>query len=123
MGVFAPLMRRAKRYIESAFNVDFPSRLVGARYLEIHDELHEGFAKGAPGTGKTWLAKRLAYALIGRKNRDRIRSIQFHPNLSYEDFVRGWRPAGNGRLVDSRRAILKCQTQLGLGMEPRRGGS
>lgn len=50
--------------------------------------------QGPPGTGKTWLAKRLAYALVGRKDTSRVRSVQFHPNLSYEDFVRGWRPSG-----------------------------
>ena len=58
--------------------------------------------QGPPGTGKTWLAKRLGYALIGSKNRatirKRMRSIQFHPSLSYEDFVRGWRPDGAGQL-------------------------
>ena len=59
--------------------------------------------QGPPGTGKTWLAKRLAYALVGRKDADgdRVRALQFHPNMSYEDFVRGWRPAGGedaGRL-------------------------
>ncbi len=54
--------------------------------------------QGPPGTGKTWLAKRLAYVLIGQKDRDRVKALQFHPNLSYEDFVRGWRPAGEGKL-------------------------
>jgi len=54
--------------------------------------------QGPPGTGKTWLAKRLAYAHIGEKNERRVRSVQFHPNLSYEDFVRGWRPTGEGKL-------------------------
>ena len=56
--------------------------------------------QGAPGTGKTWLAKRLGRALIGlrRPDSELLRSVQFHPSLSYEDFVRGWRPAGNGRL-------------------------
>ena len=54
--------------------------------------------QGPPGTGKTWLAKKLAYALIGRKDDGRVRPMQFHPNLSYEDFVRGWRPQGDGRL-------------------------
>ena len=56
--------------------------------------------QGPPGTGKTWLAKRLAFALIGSRARDRVRPLQFHPNLSYEDFVRGWRPSGGtkGRL-------------------------
>ncbi len=50
--------------------------------------------QGPPGTGKTWLAKRLAYALMEEKDNTRIQSIQFHPNISYEDFVRGWRPTG-----------------------------
>lgn len=54
--------------------------------------------QGPPGTGKSWLAKRLAYALIGYQDDDHIVSVQFHPNLSYEDFVRGWRPHGGGRL-------------------------
>ena len=54
--------------------------------------------QGPPGTGKTWLAKKLAYALIGRKDDSKVRPMQFHPNLSYEDFVRGWRPQGDGRL-------------------------
>ena len=54
--------------------------------------------QGPPGTGKTWLAKRLAFALIGKRDEDKIRPVQFHPNLSYEDFVRGWRPAGDGKL-------------------------
>ena len=57
--------------------------------------------QGPPGTGKTWLAKRLANALIGQKNvpDEQLRVVQFHPALSYEDFVRGYRPAGDGRLT------------------------
>lgn len=54
--------------------------------------------QGPPGTGKTWLAKRLAYALMGQKDDRKVRAVQFHPNLSYEDFVRGWRPTGEGKL-------------------------
>lgn len=59
--------------------------------------------QGPPGTGKTWLAKRLAYALIGSRERAvakaRMRIVQFHPTLSYEDFVRGWRPSRQGGLA------------------------
>ncbi len=55
--------------------------------------------QGPPGTGKTWLAKKLAYALIGYKDDSKVRPLQFHPNLSYEDFVRGWRPQGDGKLA------------------------
>ena len=54
--------------------------------------------QGPPGTGKTWIARRLAFALMGEKDEGKVRTVQFHPNLSYEDFVRGWRPAGDGRL-------------------------
>lgn len=54
--------------------------------------------QGPPGTGKTWLAKRLAFALMGQRDDSKVRSVQFHPNLSYEDFVRGWRPTGEGKL-------------------------
>ena len=54
--------------------------------------------QGPPGTGKTWLAKRLAWALVGWKDARHVRAVQFHPNLSYEDFVRGWRPSSDGRL-------------------------
>lgn len=55
--------------------------------------------QGPPGTGKTWLAKRLAYAIIERKDRKLIHALQFHPTVSYEDFVRGWRPSGDGKLT------------------------
>ena len=54
--------------------------------------------QGPPGTGKTWLAKRLAYALMGQRSDSKVRPVQFHPNLSYEDFVRGLRPNSDGRL-------------------------
>lgn len=55
--------------------------------------------QGPPGTGKTWLAKRLAFALMQQKDESKVRAVQFHPNLSYEDFVRGWRPTGEGKLT------------------------
>ncbi len=54
--------------------------------------------QGPPGTGKTWLSKRLAYAFIGGKDTTNLSSMQFHATLSYEDFVQGWRPVGDGKL-------------------------
>lgn len=54
--------------------------------------------QGAPGTGKTWLARRLAFALTGAKDREALRAVQFHPGTSYEDFVRGSRPGSDGVL-------------------------
>lgn len=54
--------------------------------------------QGSPGTGKTWLSKRLAYSLIGTRAPAQVVPLQFHPTLSYEDFVRGWRPSATGTL-------------------------
>ena len=52
--------------------------------------------QGAPGVGKTFCAKRLAYSILGSKDDSRVEMVQFHQNYSYEDFIMGYRPDGNG---------------------------
>ncbi|MGM9849836.1 MAG: AAA family ATPase [Bacilli bacterium] len=52
--------------------------------------------QGAPGVGKTFLAKRLAYSIMGVKDVDRVMMVQFHQSYSYEDFVMGYRPSKDG---------------------------
>ncbi|WP_417375677.1 AAA family ATPase [Gimesia maris] len=48
--------------------------------------------QGAPGVGKTFVARKLAYALMEEKAIDRLDMVQFHQTYSYEDFIRGYRP-------------------------------
>ena len=52
--------------------------------------------QGVPGVGKTYLAKRLAYAMMNYKDDSRVCVVQFHPNYTYEDFIIGYRPCDDG---------------------------
>ncbi|PNR92756.1 AAA family ATPase [Petrotoga sp. 9PWA.NaAc.5.4] len=52
--------------------------------------------QGPPGVGKTFVAKRLAYSIIGEKDTERVTMIQFHQSYSYEDFILGYRPKEDG---------------------------
>ncbi len=52
--------------------------------------------QGAPGVGKTFAAKRLAYSIMGKVDDSQIEFIQFHQNYTYEDFIMGYRPDTNG---------------------------
>ena len=52
--------------------------------------------QGAPGVGKTFAAKRLAYSIMGNKDDSRVMQVQFHQNYSYEDFVMGYKPNEEG---------------------------
>lgn len=52
--------------------------------------------QGAPGVGKTFAAKRLAYSMMEVKDSSRVMMVQFHQSYSYEDFIMGFRPAATG---------------------------
>ena len=70
-----------------------------SQFDEMLDALKENknvVLQGAPGVGKTFVAKRLAYALMGAKDPQRVEMIQFHQSYSYEDFIEGFRPTQKG---------------------------
>ena len=52
--------------------------------------------QGPPGVGKTFVAKRVAYALMANKAPARVGMVQFHQAYSYEDFIQGYRPSSTG---------------------------
>lgn len=62
--------------------------------LEVWTAKKNIILQGAPGVGKSFIARRLAYALIGAKTPECVQVVQFHQSYGYEDFVRGYRPAG-----------------------------
>lgn len=74
----------------------FVPRPVLARALDLLRRRRNLVLQGPPGVGKTFVARRLAYALLGERDPDRIRIVQFHQSYTYEQFVRGYRPTEDG---------------------------
>ena len=82
-------------YSESDFlNEVFMAEDVYHELVELLKTKKNVILQGAPGVGKTFCAERLAYSIIGKRDSRRIKTIQFHQSYSYEDFIMGYKPAG-----------------------------
>lgn len=66
------------------------------RIIRLLDRKSNLILQGAPGTGKTFLARRLAKGIVGEENLDQVEFVQFHQSYGYEEFVEGFRPTADG---------------------------
>ena len=101
MGVVSEFVNNEPVNIESYSYDDalqdlFMSRAELESVVETAKRKKNIILQGPPGVGKTFVSKRLAYLLMGKKDPSKIEFVQFHQSYSYEDFVQGWRPNSSG---------------------------
>ena len=82
-------------------------------HVELLKNNHNLILTGAPGTGKTFLAKEIAAEMIDCKveelnNKEQYGFVQFHPSYDYTDFVEGLRPNNNVDRFERRDGIFKA---------------
>lgn len=82
--------------IEDALTDVFMDRADFENILEIWRAKKNIILQGAPGVGKSFIARRLAYVLMGEKVPERVEALQFHQSYGYEDFIQGYRPTETG---------------------------
>lgn len=91
-----PMAVEAPYTIDEAMRGLFLERTEFERILEIWRDKKNLVLQGAPGVGKSFIARRLAYALMAQKDADRVAVVQFHQSYGYEDFIQGYRPTRDG---------------------------
>ncbi|PZO40732.1 MAG: hypothetical protein DCE92_01935 [Alphaproteobacteria bacterium] len=86
----------ARYTIEEAMTGLFMDRAEFERILAIWKDKKNLVLQGAPGVGKSFIARRLGYALMAQKDPERVAVVQFHQSYGYEDFIQGYRPTSSG---------------------------
>ncbi|MBX3571653.1 MAG: AAA family ATPase [Mesorhizobium sp.] len=82
--------------LDKALETLFLEREIAEEILLLWRAKKNVILQGPPGVGKSYAAQRLAFALMGERDRDRLEFVQFHQSYSYEDFVEGFRPTASG---------------------------
>lgn len=100
------IFEASKKVIEFAKKIEegTENMMNYGEYVEILKSSHNIIFHGAPGTGKTYLAKQVAAQMIGCStdelyNSEQFDFVQFHPNYDYSDFVEGLRPVNHNGIV------------------------
>lgn len=94
--------------VEEGSNRNAENNIINIGGLNVVECLKENsniILHGAPGTGKTYLAQKIAEKLDATKDNGRFKMVQFHPSYDYTDFVEGLRPTGidnNGNIIFAR---------------------
>lgn len=93
----SPSKKNKNKYTKEEFLKDvYINEAKYDRLVSVLKKKKNIIMQGAPGVGKTFAAKRLAYSIMGEVDEDRVEFVQFHQNYSYEDFVMGYKPVGEG---------------------------
>jgi hypothetical protein len=107
--VAAPITSTQKFTIDDALEGLFLERQEIEQILLLWNTKKNIILQGPPGVGKSFAARRLAYALLGAEDRERLGFAQFHQSYSYEDFVEGYRPTETGFELRAGKFVEFCR--------------